>query len=171
MSDYLKSDHVISILFCCHGNICRSAMAEAMFRQMIKGAHAEEHFSCDSAATSREEIGNGMYAPAVRKLKAEGVPIGNHRARQMTVSDYNCYDLLIGMDDENIRNMTRICHGDPDKKIRKLLSFAGEERSIADPWYTGNFDATYRDLTIGLKALTEDIGLDVHEEKSRQKQL
>lgn len=134
-------------------------MAEAMFRQMIKGAHAEEHFSCDSAATSREEIGNGMYAPAVRKLKAEGIPIGNHRARQMTHDDYDRYDLLIGMDDENMRNMARICHGDPDGKSRKLLAFAGEDRSIADPWYTGNFDATYQDLTVGLNALAEKIGL------------
>ena len=149
----------IKILFVCHGNICRSAMSEAMFRKMIADAHAENRFSCDSAATSTEEIGNSMYPPAVRKLKAEGIPIGNHRARQMTREDYKRFDLLIGMDGENIRNMMRICGGDPDHKIKKLLSFAGEDRSIADPWYTDDFDATFRDLTIGLDALAREIGL------------
>lgn len=157
------------ILFVCHGNICRSAMAEAMFKKMIQDAGAEQMYFCDSAATSTEEIGNTMYPPAVRKLKTEGIPIGNHRARQMTREDYDRYDLLIGMDDENIRNMIRICHGDPESKIRKILSFAGEERSIADPWYTGNFDDTYRDLVGGLNALAENIGLNARAEKNGQK--
>ena len=100
-----------------------------------------------------------MYPPAVKKLKAEGVPIGYHRARQMTRADYYRFDLLIGMDSENICNIIRICGGDPEHKVHKLLSYAGEERSIADPWYTDDFDATYRDLTIGLNALAREIRL------------
>ena len=145
------------ILFVCHGNICRSAMAEAMFRKMVADHALQEDFEIDSAATSTVEIGNPMYAPAVRKLKQEGVPIGNHRARQMTVRDYDRFDLLIGMDDANIRNMKRMSGGDPDGKIHKLLEYAGENRSIADPWYTDDFDTTFLDLTLGLSALFQDL--------------
>jgi len=132
-------------------------MAEAMFRKMVADHGLQGDFEIDSAATSTEEIGNPMYPPAVRKLKQEGVPIGNHRARQMMVRDYDRFDLLIGMDDANIRNMNRMCGGDPDGKIHKLLEYAGKNRSIADPWYTNDFDATFRDLTMGLSALLRDL--------------
>jgi protein-tyrosine phosphatase len=130
-------------------------MAEAMFRKLVCDHGLQGALEIDSAATSTEEIGNPMYPPAVRKLKQEGVPIGNHRARQMTVRDYDRFDLLIGMDDANIRNMTRMSGGDPDGKIHKLLEYAGESHSIADPWYTDDFDATFRDLTLGLSALLQ----------------
>ena len=144
---------MIKILFVCHGNICRSTMAQFVFQDMVNKAGLSGNFHIDSAATSREEIGNGVHYGTRQKLQQEGIPCGNHRARQMTRKDYQEFDLLIGMDDWNIRNMQRIAGGDPDHKIRKLLEFAGSRRDIADPWYTGNFDVTYADAVEGLEAL------------------
>lgn len=144
---------MIKILFICHGNVCRSTMSQFVFQDMVNQCGKQREFHIDSAATSREEIGNGPHYGTVRKLKEEGVPVLHHRARQMTGQDYDRYDYLIGMDSANIRNMIRIAGGDSDGKIYKLLEFAGEERDIADPWYTGNFDRTYEDVTKGCKAL------------------
>ena len=144
---------MIQVLFVCHGNICRSTMCEYIFKHMVSSRHRQSDFFIDSAATSREEIGNGVHYGTRRKLQEEGIPCGNHRARQMTREDYRNFDLLIGMDDWNIRNMRRIAGGDPDNKIHKLLEYAGSTRDIADPWYTGDFDATYEDAVEGLNGL------------------
>lgn len=144
---------MIKILFVCHGNVCRSTMSQFVFQDMVNKCGRQKDFQIDSAATSREEIGNGPHYGTVRKLNAEGIPVLHHRARQMTRKDYDRFDYLIGMDSANIRNMNRICEGDPEGKIYKLLEFAGAERDIADPWYTGNFDRTYEDVMEGCKAL------------------
>ena len=141
------------ILFICHGNICRSTMAEYVMKHLVKNAGLESEFFIDSAATSTEEIGNGVHHGTRRKLREAGIPCGDHRARQMTRIDYDRFDLLIGMDRANLRNMGRICGGDRDGKLRLLLQYAGSGRDIADPWYTGNFDATYEDILAGCTAL------------------
>ena len=143
----------IRVLFICHGNICRSTMAQFIFDYQIKQKGLEDVIETDSAATSREEIGNGPHYGTVNKLREAGIPILKHRAVQMTKSDYDRYDYLIGMDDWNIRNMSRITGGDPEGKMYKLLEFAGKSRDIADPWYTGNFDDTYNDIMEGLEGL------------------
>ncbi|MCR4702770.1 MAG: low molecular weight phosphotyrosine protein phosphatase [Saccharofermentans sp.] len=152
---------MIKVLFVCHGNICRSTMAQCMFQYMVNKKGLADRFYIDSAATSREEIGNGPHYGTVSKLRSVGIPVIPHRARQMTRSDYDNYDYLIGMDSYNISNMTRIAGGDPDKKIYQCLQFAGSSRSIADPWYTDNFDETYDDLKEGLgafmKYLTDEV--------------
>ena len=142
---------MVKVLFICHGNICRSTMAESVFTHMVKQRHMEHQFEINSAATSREEIGNGPHYGTVNKLRQVGIPVVPHRAVQMTPQDYDYYDYLIGMDTANIRNMNRIAGGDPDGKIYKLLSFAGSGRDVADPWYTGDFDSTYRDVVEGLE--------------------
>ena len=141
------------ILFICHGNICRSTMAEYVMKHLVKQAGLKDAFFIDSAATSTEEIGNGVHHGTRRKLREAGIPCGDHRARQMTRIDYDKFDLLIGMDRANLRNMGRICGGDRDGKLRLLLQYAGSGRDIADPWYTGNFDATYEDILAGCTAL------------------
>ena len=149
---------MIKILFVCHGNICRSTMAESVLTHMVKQRHIDHLFEINSAATSREEIGNPPHHGTVNKLRQVGIPLIPHRAVQMTKADYEKYDYLIGMDDWNIRNMLRIAGGDPDHKIRKLLSFAGSARDIADPWYTGNFDETYDDIIEGCEAFLRSLG-------------
>lgn len=143
---------MIRVLFICHGNICRSTMAESVMTYLVKQRHMEHQFRIASAATSREEIGNGPHYGTVRKLRSVGIPVVPHRAVQMTRQDYEKYDFLIGMDDANIRNMIRIAGGDPEHKIHKLLEYAGSGRAIADPWYTGNFDVTYADIMEGCEA-------------------
>ncbi len=145
----------IKVLMVCHGNICRSTMAESVFTHMVKQRHIDHLFEIYSAATSREEIGNGPHYGTVGKLRQVGIPVVPHRAVQMTQADYDYYDYLIGMDTANIRNMNRIAGGDPDGKIYKLLSFAGSGRDVADPWYTGDFDSTYRDVVDGLEGFLE----------------
>ena len=149
---------MIKILFVCHGNICRSTMAESVLTHMVKQRHIDHLFEINSAATSREEIGNPPHHGTVNKLRQVGIPLIPHRAVQMTKADYEKYDYLIGMDDWNIRNMLRIAGGDPDHKIRKLLSFADSARDIADPWYTGNFDETYDDIIEGCEAFLRSLG-------------
>ena len=146
------------VLFVCHGNICRSTMAESVLTHMVKQRHIDHLFEINSAATSREEIGNPPHHGTVNKLRQVGIPLIPHRAVQMTKADYEKYDYLIGMDDWNIRNMLRIAGGDPDHKIRKLLSFADSARDIADPWYTGNFDETYDDIIEGCEAFLRSLG-------------
>lgn len=145
----------IKVLFICHGNICRSTMAESVMTYLVEKEGLADKFYINSAATSREEIGNGVHHGTVAKLKKEGIPVIPHRAVQMTLNDYEEYDYLIGMDTENIRNMQRISGGDPDEKIYKLLTFAGSGLDVADPWYTGDFEATYRDVLAGCKGLLE----------------
>ncbi len=144
---------MVKILFICHGNICRSPMAEFMMKAAVRAAGLEARFQVDSAAVSREEIGNPIYPPAQRQLRAHGVPFDNHRARQMTRGDYDAYDLLVGMDGSNLAAMRRICGGDPDGKLRLLMEYTGTVRDVADPWYTGNFDAAWRDIESGCRAL------------------
>lgn len=145
----------IRVLMVCHGNICRSTMAESVMTYLVKQAGLEDQFYINSAATSREEIGSGPHYGTVSKLRAEKIPVVPHRAVQMTQNDYNEYDYLIGMDTANIRNMNRIAGGDPDGKIFKLLSFAGSGEDVADPWYTGDFEATFRDVMRGCRAFLE----------------
>ena len=142
-----------SILFVCHGNICRSPMAEFVMKDLVKQAGCEEDFYIESAATSTEEIGNEVYPPAKRKLAEHGIGCKGKTARQMTGKDYERFDLLIGMDTWNIRNMTRICGGDPEGKIQMLLDFTNRPGDVADPWYTGNFEATWRDVLEGCTCL------------------
>lgn len=143
----------IRVLMVCHGNICRSTMAQSVMANLIEQHHLSRLFEINSAATSREEIGNTPHYGTVAKLREVGVPVVPHRAVQMTPQDYEYYDYLIGMDTANICNMNRIAGGDPQDKIYKLLSFAGSGRDIADPWYTGNFDETYADVLEGCSAL------------------
>lgn len=145
----------IKVLFICHGNICRSTMAQSVMTHLVSERHLSHAIFVDSAATSTEEIGNPPHHGTVRKLQQVGIPVVQHKARQMQKSDYEKYDYLIGMDDWNIRNMNRIAGGDPENKICKLLEFAGSDRDIADPWYTGNFDETYEDVTEGCEALLQ----------------
>lgn len=130
-------------------------MAESVFTHMVKERGLEDEFYINSAATSREEIGNGPHYGTVGKLRKEGIPVIPHRAVQMTKADYDNYDYLIGMDSANIHNMNRIAGGDPDGKIYKMLSFAGKGRDVADPWYTGDFDSTYCDVVEGLQGFLD----------------
>ena len=144
---------MIKVLFVCHGNICRSTMAQSVLTHLINQQGLADFFQIASAGTSREEIGNPPHYGTVNKLKQVGIPVIPHCAVQMTAQDYLKYDYLIGMDSANIRSMTCIAGGDPDGKIHKLLSFAGSGRDVADPWYTGDFDATYRDVLAGCEGL------------------
>lgn len=143
------------ILFVCHGNICRSPMAEFVMKDLVSKAGRADEFYIESAATSTEELGNEVYPPARRKLAEHGIACKGKRARQMTRDDYRRFDLLIGMDSWNIRNMLRICGGDPDGKIHMLLDFTSRPGDVADPWYTGNFDATWRDVLEGCQHLLD----------------
>lgn len=144
---------MIKILFICHGNICRSTMAQFVFQNLVNQAGLIDQFYINSAATSREEIGNGPHPGTIRKMQEMNIPVLPHRAVQITKKDYQDYDYLIGMDEWNMRNINRITGGDPDDKIHMLLDFSDEPRAIADPWYTGNFDATYMDVLEGCKGL------------------
>ena len=146
-----------SILFVCHGNICRSPMAEFVMKNLVKKAGLEHEFSIASAATSTEEIGNPVYPPARRKLAEHGIGCAGHAARQLRRDDYDRYDYLIGMDSANLRNMHRICGGDPEDKISLLLDWTNRPGSVADPWYTGDFEATWTDVLEGCQALLEQI--------------
>ena len=148
---------MIKILFVCHGNICRSPMAEFILKDMVKKYGIENEFIINSCATSTEEIWNGIgnpvYPPAKAELEKHGISVGNKRAVQLTISDYDKYDMLIAMDSYNVSNMLRILGGDTKNKIFKLMEFAGENRDVADPWYTRKFDITYKDIYNGCKAL------------------
>ena len=145
----------IKVLMVCHGNICRSPMSQSILTHLVTQQGLSDLFTINSAATSREEIGNPPHHGTVQKLQQVGIPVIPHRAVQMTRADYLEYDYLIGMDTANIRNMNSIAGGDPDGKIYKLLTFAGEGRDVADPWYTGDFDATYRDVMAGCEGFLD----------------
>ena len=146
---------MVKILFICHGNICRSPMAEFVMKDLVKKDGLEARFCIASAATSAEEIGNSVYPPARRKLAEHNISCAGKTARQLTKADYQQYDLLIGMDRANIRNMNRICGGDPEGKIHLLLEYAGRADEVADPWYTGDFEATWQDVLAGCSGLLE----------------
>ena len=128
-------------------------MAEFVMKDLVSKAGRDDEFYIESAATSTEEIGNEVYPPARRKLAEHGITCRGKRARQMTPGDYRRFDLLIGMDSRNIRNMERICGGDPEGKIHMLLDFTSRPGDVADPWYTGNFEATWRDVLEGCQQL------------------
>lgn len=146
------------ILFVCHGNICRSPMAEFIMKSLVEKAGIADDFEIASAATSTEEIGNPVYPPAKRKLAEHGISCAGKTARQMTLDDYNYYDYIIGMDEYNLRNMNRMTGNDPDGKITLLLDYTPRGGSVADPWYTGNFEATWQDCLEGCQALLALLG-------------
>ncbi len=141
---------MMKILFVCHGNICRSTMGEYILKDLIKKAGREAEFEIDSAAVSREEIGNPIYPPARRELTRRGVALGDHRARQVTTEDYRHFDRIYFMDESNRRYLQRLLPPDPEK-IQKLLP-----RDVADPWYTGDFAQTYEDLMEGCRNILEE---------------
>lgn len=145
------------ILFICHGNICRSPMAEYIMKELVKREDVADDWEIESAAVSREEIGNPVYPPARRKLSEHGIDCSGKRAHQLLKSDYEKYDLLIGMDHANLRNMQRICGGDPDGKMHLLMDFTNRPGEVADPWYTGDFDTTWRDVEEGCQGLLQKI--------------
>ena len=142
---------MIKVLFICHGNICRSTMAEFVFCHMVKEEGLSGHFHIESAATSREEIGNDTHYGTKRKLKEVGIPTWPRAARQMTKKDYKEFDYVIAMERYNIRNINRIIGSDTEGKVHLLLDYTNRPGDIADPWYTGNFDETYDDIVEGLK--------------------
>ena len=148
---------MIKILFVCHGNICRSPMAEFVMKELVRRAGREHEFLIESAATSREEIGNDIHYGTRTKLREMGIPFSRRAARQITNADYDDFDYLVAMDDENEYYMNRWWAPDTDHKIVRLLSFAGKSRDIADPWYTGNFDQTYDDILEGCTAFLEKL--------------
>lgn len=147
---------MIKMLFVCHGNICRSPMAEFIFKDMVKKQNIADDFYISSAATSTEEIWNGVgnpvYPPAREELAKHGISCAGKRAVQITKSDYDKYDYILGMDSWNMRNMMRILKKDPQGKVKLLLDYSSNPRDIADPWYTGNFDVTYADIVEGCEA-------------------
>ena len=143
------------ILFICHGNICRSTMAQFVMEDLVRRAGREDEFVIDSAATSSEELGNPPHHGTVAKLRAEGVPVGRHRARRMRREEYDSWDHIVYMDAENARGLGRILGGDPDGKVSRLLDWTVRPRDVADPWYTGDFEATFQDVSRGCAGLLE----------------
>ena len=146
---------MVKILFVCHGNICRSPMAEFVMKDLVRQAGLEWKYEIASAATSSEELGNLVYPPARRKLAEHGIGCAGKTARRLTKDDYDEYDLLIGMDRMNFRNMHRICGGDPEGKIHLLMDYTNRPGEVADPWYTGDFEETWQDVLEGCKRLLE----------------
>lgn len=148
---------MVKILFVCHGNICRSPMAEFVMKDLVQKAGLDGQLAIASAATSTEEIGNPVYSPARRKLAEHGIRCDGKRARQLRRDDYTRYDLLIGMDRANVRNMERICGGDPEGKLHLLLEYTARPGEVADPWYTGDFQATWEDVEAGCTGLLQSL--------------
>ena len=152
---------MIRVAFCCHGNICRSTLAESVFTYLVNEIGVDDKFEIDSFATSREEIGNPPHRGTVNVLKQNGIPLVPHRAKQITLEDYENFDYVIGMDQWNIKNLNRMLNNDLDRKIYKMLSFADYDRDhklktardVADPWYTGDFDTTFKDVMSECKGL------------------
>lgn len=148
---------MIRILFVCHGNICRSPMAEFVLKDMVKKAGLSSGFHIESAAVSTEELGNPIYPPARRELAAHGISCQGKTARLMTRADYDRFDLLVCMDSANLRRMERICGGDPQGKMSRLLDHTAYPGDVADPWYTGDFSRTWQDVEAGCRALLEKL--------------
>lgn len=144
---------MLNVLFCCHGNICRSTMAEFVMKELVRQAGLSDEIFVASAACRRDEIGSDTYPGTKAKLRAMGIPFTKRAAVQITRADYDRYDFIIGMDEENRSDLTRLMQTDPADKIHLLLEFVGESGEVADPWYTGNFDQTYEDVLRGCKAL------------------
>lgn len=145
------------ILFVCHGNICRSPMAEFVMKKLVRDKGLENDFEIKSAATSREELGNPVYPPARRKLMEHGISCSGKTAVQMTAADYDRYDCIVIMDSNNRRNIMRIIGSDPEDKVRRLLDCTDRPRDVADPWYTGDFEQTWQDVSEGCSALLKEI--------------
>jgi len=146
------------IIFVCHGNICRSPMAEFIFKDLIRSRGLQDQFYVESAAVSTEEIGNSIYPPAKRCLNFHGIPFDKSKtARQITRADYDRFDLIILMDRMNLRWLKYIIPDDPQNKVRLMMSYAGQDRDVADPWYTGDFETTYRDITLATEKLLEEL--------------
>ena len=148
---------VVKILFICHGNICRSPMAEFIMKDLVEQAGMAGRFEIASAATSAEELGNPVYPPAGKLLNSKGIDCSGKRARQITKKDYDNFDLLIGMDEMNIVNMRRVFGDDQEGKIHMLMDFTGRPGDVADPWYTGNFEATWTDVLEGCENLLKQL--------------
>ena len=144
---------MIKIMFVCHGNICRSPMAEFVMKKIVAENGLADEFRINSSATSTEEIGNGIHRGTKAKLTEMNIPFTSHHAVQITKSDYKEYDYIVAMDSMNLRNLQRIVGFDSEKKIHRLLDFTNYPRDVADPWYTGNFDVTYTDIENGCNAL------------------
>jgi protein-tyrosine phosphatase len=140
---------MIKIMFVCHGNICRSPMAEFVFKDLVNKKGLEEKFFITSSATSTEEIGNSVYSPARKVLKEHNISCEGKRSTQLTAKDYEKYDYIVAMEQYNIKNISRIIKKDSENKIFKLLDFTKNPRDIADPWYTGDFDTTYNEILEG----------------------
>ncbi len=155
INPFKRFQDMTRILFVCHGNICRSPMAEFVMKDLVKKAGVESQFHIESAATSTEEIGNPVYPPARRKLAEHGIDCTGKTARRLTNTDYGRYDLLIGMDRANLRNMRRICGGDAGGKLHLLMDFSDRPGEVADPWYTNDFETTWRDVLAGCRGLLE----------------
>ena len=149
---------MVRILFVCHGNICRSPMAEFIMKELVSEAGCAGDFEIASAATSTEELGNGVYPPVKRLLDRLGIDSSGKKARRITVEDYSKFDLIIGMDNANMRNMLRFWGADTDDKLRLLMSYCNSSAEVADPWYTGDFETTYRDVLAGCSRLLESCG-------------
>ncbi len=150
---------MIRLLFVCHGNICRSTMAEFVLKDMVARRGLADEFEIESAATSTEEIGNPVHPGTVGELRRHDIGgFEKKRARQLRRTDYDAFDLIIGMDEANMRNMDRMLGGDPAGKLHKMLEFAGSTRDVADPWYTGDFDTTYEDVCDGCRGLLGYLG-------------
>mgnify|MGYP002511480810 CR=1 FL=1 len=148
---------MVRILFICHGNICRSPMAEFVMKDLVKKAGLEAQFHIESAATSTEEIGNPVYPPAQRKLAEHSISCEGKTARQLTCADYNRFNLLVGMDRANLRNMRRICGGDHDGKLHLLMDYTDRPVDVKDPWYTGDFEATWQNVLAGCRGLLSQL--------------
>ena len=155
---------MFKIMFVCHGNICRSPMAEFIFKDLLEKRGLTDKYYVSSSATSTEEIWNGIgnpvYPPAKAELKRHGISCDGKRAVQVTRSDYVNYDLLVVMDSNNMRNIMRIIGSDPDKKVHKLLKFANIDRDVSDPWYSGDFTTCYNDIFLGCTALLDTLELE-----------
>ena len=144
---------MIKILFVCHGNICRSPMAEFVMKDIVKNKGVSDMFEIASAATSTEALGESVYPPARRKLLEKGLSCSGKTSRQMTANDYNYYDFIIAMDRNNLRNMARFVGNDPDGKVSLLMDHTSTPRDVADPWYTGDFEQTWEDVNLGCEGL------------------
>ena len=146
---------MIRVLFVCHGNICRSPMAEFIMKDIVKKAGLDEKIEISSVAATQDEIRNDMYPPANRKLEEMGIPYTRRAARLFTSADYEKYDVIIGMDEENREDLLHLTQGDPKKKLKQLMDFTDTPKEVADPWYTGNFNETYEDILRGTTGLLQ----------------
>ena len=148
---------MIRIVFCCHGNICRSPMAEYIMKELVRREGLEDEFEISSCAVSTEELGNGIYPPAKNELRARGIPFGEHYAVQLRSSDYDKYDLFIVMDGSNLRRARDILGGDREGKLHKLMEYAGSGRDVSDPWYSRRFDIAFDDIMQGCEGLLKEL--------------